>query len=67
MFDFKLEIPRDFEDQLRKQIEEKIAREIRLAGIVGVTVRVDKDGTAKFDCPEGTADKVREVLKRMSK
>jgi hypothetical protein len=67
MIDFKLEIPGDFEDRLRKQLEDKIAHEIRMAGISGVTVRLERDGTARFNCPDGTADKVREALKKMSK
>ena len=62
MMTFKLDVPRDFGDQIRNEFEKKLADNLRREGIYGVTVRINQSGQAVFSGSEDALKKVEAAL-----
>ena len=58
MIKFKLNVPRDFSEQLRKASEVELNAEITKAGYAGVSAKIDRNAGIKFYGPKRMMDKL---------
>jgi hypothetical protein len=64
MFKFKLDIPADFEDQIRKEVEKKLADCLRRDGFHNVTAKIDRNGQAVFSGSDEDLKRVEKAVER---
>jgi hypothetical protein len=57
MIKFKMTIPRDFSEQIRKAFETQLNTQIRTEGYAGVSANIDRDGGIKFFGPKSMIEK----------
>lgn len=65
MIKFNMDIPRDFGDQLRRELEKKLADSLHREGIYDVTVKVDGRGEAVFSGSDASLKRVEAVLDKL--
>ena len=65
MITFKHERSDDFEDEIRRIFEKKLADAVRSAGIRDVEVSVDKDHNITLSGAEEAVSKAREVVGKL--
>ena len=65
MITFKMDVPGNFEDDLRRQLEKKLADCLRRDGLHSVTVKIDRrSGQAVFSGSDEDLKRVSEVSGR---
>ena len=65
MITFKFDMPGDFAEQMRRELEKKVAESLRREGIYNVTVKVDRKGEAKFSGHDDDLKRVEKVLHKL--
>jgi hypothetical protein len=61
----KFQIPSDFSDQIRRELEKQIADTIRKAGIPFKKVEIDSAGKLRIDCEDADLPKIEQLLEKM--
>jgi citrate lyase gamma subunit len=65
MLTFKIDVPKDFGDQIRKAFENQIADAIRRGGVHGVRVSLDKRGALTLSGDADAVKKAEAVVRKM--
>ena|ERR1700722_19949948 len=60
MIEFKLEIPNDYSEQVRKDCERQLNDQVSRAGYHNVTVRIDRHGKPEYSGDEATVRRLIE-------
>jgi hypothetical protein len=64
MITFKINLPADLGEHIRRQLERSLANHLRKEGLTDVTVVIDEDGQARFSGPEESLRQVEAALQR---